>query len=445
MKILIVDDNANNRMILRLLLEDYEEDKKVKLDVHEAKDGLEAVSKCKKNNFDIVLMDILMPNMDGIEATKLIREENDKIMIIAVSAVDGSERKKEILDNGAEDYITKPINADVFRTRIENYITLCETRGHKRKSKANINLFSAEVYSRYTNFTINSEDSISEFWEFFLLNITKKNDNLSDMVRAIFSIAEAQVKLSIDANVVIEESEKFQYFTLTDINKLPKKIVELIVRKNGVSCEYKIAPSKISFMLEKVYRNTKEEEKEKEKEKREIKEKVIVPQAHKEQEVVASSVEFKSKILEVYNYLDSEDLEDLEEYASKLNSLLLIVGSDDISSEEVEEIYIYLEKLGTVLASYSEVYAISQALRELSSAMSSNEQKFIDNSENLGALCKAFGSDLSTWVQMSFHTGAPSIDFMNDTIVVNCEMIASMLKIDDNANNTEDLDDIFDF
>jgi len=95
MNVLIVDDNKNNRMILSLLLEDYmEENKEVSINIDEAEDGQIAVDKCHANEYDIVLMDIMMPNMDGIEATKIIRKEFPKIIIIAVSAVDDGERKK---------------------------------------------------------------------------------------------------------------------------------------------------------------------------------------------------------------------------------------------------------------------------------------------------------------------------------------------------------------
>ena len=73
MNILIVDDNLNNRMILKLLLEDFEEENKEnKFRIEEAGDGLEAISKCEKGNFDIVLMDIMMPNMDELKLLKLL-------------------------------------------------------------------------------------------------------------------------------------------------------------------------------------------------------------------------------------------------------------------------------------------------------------------------------------------------------------------------------------
>jgi len=140
------------------------------------------------------------------------------------------------------------------------------------------------------------------------------------------------------------------------------------------------------------------------------------------------------------------DLYDLEEYSTKLGSLMLVVGSGDITEEEVIEIYTYLEKLGSILSTYSEVYVISKALTAFAYDMSQHTKEFIENSSDLGTMCKAFSNDMSTWIHMSFHSGAPSADFMNDTIVVNCETISGMLKMNDNSDDSlEDLDDIFDF
>lgn len=144
--------------------------------------------------------------------------------------------------------------------------------------------------------------------------------------------------------------------------------------------------------------------------------------------------------------MEEEDLIDLEEYATKLNSLMLIAGSGDITQEEVIEMYTFLEKISSILSTYSEIFVISNALSALSSDMAQYTDKFIQNAEDLGAMCKAFSNDMSTWIQMSFHTGAPSIDFMNDTIVVNCETIGGMLRMDESSGeDVEDLDDIFDF
>lgn len=443
MNILIVDDNKNNRLILSLLLQDYQEEhSNVEFNLTEAADGKEAVKMCKEKNFDLVLMDIMMPNMDGIEATKIIRSSDKKIMIIAVSAVDDMERQKLILSNGAQDYISKPVNADIFNTRITNYVSLIEARQHEKMNKNCINLFNQKIFSRHTKFIITSEDSLSEFWEHFLLNIEDKCENLSDVVRAIFSIAEIQLKLEIKTEIYVEDSEECRYLTLMRVDEIPEKIVTLTLKKNNVKSTYKIADGKISFSLDKNTRTISTESTEivTSKEKEIVK---IQPEVPLE---IAPIGTYESSKLQVFDYMDHDDLYDLEEYAGKLNSLMLIVGSGDITEEEVMEMYEYLDKLGSIIATYTEVYTISKALSELATDMSTHIHEFTQNSSALAPMCRAFSKDLLNWIEQSFHTGAPSIDFMNDTIVVNCQTISGMLKMDEvGADGGDDFDDIFDF
>jgi len=433
MNILIVDDNTSNRVVLKLFLEDFENKNQIKFNIEEVKNGFEAVQICKDEKFDIVFMDIMMPKMDGIEATKLIREHDKNIMIIAISAVDDYIRQKKILSNGAEDYIPKPVSADIFFSRISNYISLIESRQRKENSESirlfKVNLFCNKVYSRQIAFVIDSEDSLSEFWEYFLLNDEAKYDNLSDIVRIIYSIVETQLGLSIKPKIYIEESDDFQYFTLEKIDELPSKTLNLILNKNPSKCEYRIKKEKISFKLAKVYFIDKKED-----------------TINSSEELQTQEVDLKSKELKVFSYLDEDDLIDLEEYANKLNLLMLIVGSGDITEEEIIEICFYLEKIGLVLSTYSEIYPISKALTNLSHDLSTHVSEFMEHSEALGSMCSAFTNDLLVWINMSFYTGSPSIDFMNDTIVVNCDTISGMLKMDEQESaNSEEIDDIFDF
>ncbi len=448
MNLLIVDDNKNNRMILSLLLEDYmDENDNVEFTIDEAVDGLEAVRMCDEQEYDIVFMDIMMPNLDGIEATKLIRQKHKKMMVIAVSAVDDFERQKEILNSGAEDYVSKPVNADIFNTRVENYVSLVNSRkNHNTTAKTSengINLFTKDIFSRYTNFILTDEDALSELWEYYLLNPEEKCDNLSDVIRALFSIAEVQFKLKVKSNIYEEESEEHKYFTITNIDKVPEKIVMLLLKKNEVKCEYKLEGDKLSFKLSKVVEEIVPLE---------VVPEVVTASTHEEitpvvvepQSPVENSA-YESQSLQVFDYIDSYDMDDLEEYASRLSSLMLIVGSADVEANEVVEIYTYIEKIGSILSSYSEVYPISQALSALASDMSTHTDEFIKNSEALGPMCAAFSKDLSNWIEMSFHTGAPSVDFMNDTIVVNCQTIGGMLKMDEVPADGDDFDDIFDF
>ncbi len=446
MNLLIVDDNKNNRMILSLLLEDYlDENSGVSFSMDEAVDGLEAVKMCESKQYDAVFMDIMMPNMDGIEATKLIRQKDKKIMIIAVSAVDDKEKQKEILSHGAEDYISKPVNADIFSTRISNYISLINSRNtqtpQKIKNEEGINLFTKEIYKRYTNFNLFSEDALSELWECFLLDGSDNCEGLSDAIRMIFSLGEVQLRLGLKSNLFVESSAEHQYFTVTNIDGVPSQVLTLLLKKNEVTSEYKIQDDKLSFKLLKIF------------EELEVHEPILAPVApitevvEEKSEEIASNIEYTSLSLQVFDYLDPDDMADLDEYTTKLNSLMLIVGSGDVTDDELVEIYTYIERLGSILSSYSEIYVIAKALSSLAGDMATYSDIFIQNSEALGPMCKAFSNDLSSWVEQSFHTGAPSIDFMNATIVVNCQTISSMLKMDEApaAGGDDDFDDIFDF
>jgi len=444
MNILLVDDNSNNRMILKLLLDDYSEENKIKFNIDEAGDGVTAVKKCKDKTYDIIFMDIVLPNIDGIEATKIIRDMQKEVMIIAVSAIDDTIKQREILSSGAEDYISKPINSDIFVSRISNYITLVKARSHVRRNEYYVNLFTKAVYSRNTKFMIHSEDSISEFWEFFLLNITLKYDGLSDIVRTLFSIADAQLRFSIESGIYIEESDEKQYFTIINIKKLPSKVLELILNKNPITSEYRIMDNKISFELKKIC-SIETSDLDTFNESSQLSKIVEVSSNDNEIKQTIMPLNIQSKELVVFDYMDSDDLIDLEEYAGLLSSLMLIAGTGDITKEEVQEIYTYLEKISSVLNTYSEIYPISKALSLLSNDMSKYIEVFIQNSEALGPMCNAFSNDMSSWIKMSFYTGAPSIEFMNDTIVVNCQTISSMLKINDEPVACDDLDDIFDF
>jgi len=430
MKILIVDDNATNRMVIDAFLDDYmEANSDVTFKVDMAKDGVEAVTMAKKTSYNLVFMDINMPNMDGVEASRIIRSYDSKVMIIAISAAEDTEKKVEILDNGAEDYISKPVDADIFNSRLKNYITLSQARHKESVSAKVVNLYTNKVYSRHTMFLLDSEDSVAEFWEFFLLNARTKSDHLSDIIRTVVSIVDKQMRIENTNRVYIEESDDKQYFTLVNIDVLPAAVVKLLLKKNSVTYGYKLSDKSISFELLKVKQYAEEKPAE---------EVVVEP-------TVQVEVNHHSVALQVFDYLDADDLLDLEEYADSLNSLMLLVGGGALDENDILEMCGYLDQISALLSPYNEVYAISTALAELSGCLSTHIEVFTANASTLGPMCNAFSNDLMNWIQQSFHTGAPSIEFMNDTIVVNSQTIASMLKMDEAPVVEDDFDDIFDF
>ncbi|NHJ06171.1 MAG: response regulator [Candidatus Heimdallarchaeota archaeon] len=112
MKILIVDDNKELRTIFKLMLKEFE--------IDEAENGLKALELSNKNEYNLILMDILMPEMDGIVATKEILKLNPSIVILAVTAY--FSRAEEILLAGAKEVLKKPIRKNVLIEKIHQYI-----------------------------------------------------------------------------------------------------------------------------------------------------------------------------------------------------------------------------------------------------------------------------------------------------------------------------------
>lgn len=112
MRVLVVDDEKLIRDVIKeyLVLENFE--------VYEAENGLEAIELVKNNNFDIIIMDIMMPKMDGYSACKEIKKIKD-IPFIMLSAR-GEEYDKLIgFDLGIDDYVTKPFSPKELVARIK--------------------------------------------------------------------------------------------------------------------------------------------------------------------------------------------------------------------------------------------------------------------------------------------------------------------------------------
>lgn len=111
MKILVVDDEANIRNVLKeyAKFEGYE--------VEEACDGMQAVSICKDNDFDIIIMDVMMPKLDGFSAIKEIRKTKN-IPVLMLSARGEEYDKLFGFEIGIDDYVVKPFSPKEVMARI---------------------------------------------------------------------------------------------------------------------------------------------------------------------------------------------------------------------------------------------------------------------------------------------------------------------------------------
>ena len=117
--VLVVDDeNMNMFALTHILRPEYT--------VYAAKNGQSAIRIAKKQLPDVILLDILMPEMDGYEVLSLLKsdEETRKIPVIFVTGLINPEDEKKGLEMGAADYINKPFDADDVRMKIRNQIQI---------------------------------------------------------------------------------------------------------------------------------------------------------------------------------------------------------------------------------------------------------------------------------------------------------------------------------
>jgi adenylate cyclase len=169
--ILIVDDNEDNRYTLQLLLES---------DGHErivcAASGNEAIALIEKEKFSLILLDLMMPDLNGDEVLKVIRSDPDKrdIPVIMISADTDVDKVSQCIELGADDYLPKPFNSTILRARIGAALRRQSLRAleneyvgkieNEKRNSENLlrNILPAEIATRLRNGESNIADHFDD-------------------------------------------------------------------------------------------------------------------------------------------------------------------------------------------------------------------------------------------------------------------------------------------
>ena len=342
-KVLLVDDNRTNRLLLRTLLEDYAEaEGKIEesFEISEAEDGAQAVEILRKEPFDLIFMDIMMPNMNGIEATKLIKRRNKNILIIAVSSVEDKKLQHKIMFNGAEDYLYKPINAFILTARLANYKLLIKSRKQTKVKcvETQFNLFHEEVFKRRTTFFIDNDSAMSEFWEYMLLEPENEWENITDVVRALFEVSKMLLNNDNIHEIIIEKNREKLFLTLVN-SKAKIDAVHSIMQENQIeerfyyqdeklSIEVKKSLKKIDYKINKIHEETKDVQYET----------IIIEDVRAQKKEAISALELAETVLDTYTI---DKMEDFQENIDKIMFVLYDL--------EGEEPYIVLEKMPIII------------------------------------------------------------------------------------------------
>lgn len=117
-KILIIEDNEDNLYLIQFILE------KNGYQVEFAKEGRNGITMALKGKPDLILMDVQLPDVNGLEATKIIRESeiDGSIPIVAITSYAMTGDKERALKAGCSGYIEKPIDPETFLQEIQKYI-----------------------------------------------------------------------------------------------------------------------------------------------------------------------------------------------------------------------------------------------------------------------------------------------------------------------------------
>ena len=156
--ILVTDDDKNTRLLLKAVLESEG------YTVYVAANGEEALTVMDQQHIDLVVLDIMMPKMDGYEFTKILREAQNNLPILMVSAKQLPADKKKGFLVGTDDYMTKPIDEEEMLLRIKALLRRAQIVSDRK-------IVIGDVVLDYDSFTVSKGNDVQELpqKEFLLL------------------------------------------------------------------------------------------------------------------------------------------------------------------------------------------------------------------------------------------------------------------------------------
>lgn len=152
MKIVSIDDNENNLFLIEAMCEDMD------LNVVSFLDPLEALMYVIKNDIDMIIIDYMMPNLNGLEFIQEYRKKNTDIPILMITAAGDDKIHKDAFAAGANDFLSKPVNSALFEVRVINLLTSYENR---MLLKDEAKLLQKEIEKATTNLINREHETLS--------------------------------------------------------------------------------------------------------------------------------------------------------------------------------------------------------------------------------------------------------------------------------------------
>ncbi|MCP5107994.1 MAG: sigma-54-dependent Fis family transcriptional regulator [bacterium] len=207
LKILIIDDDPSIRNMLAIVL------KKSGYEVTSTESGKSALERLRKETFDLVISDIKMPDISGIELLKKIKTINPEIPVILITAFASANDAVEAMKLGAEDYVTKPFNLDELKIVIDRAIY-----------KKNMEMENVQLKTRLTE-KEKFENIVGKNQK--MLNIFEMIDTVSQTGSTVLIIGESGTGKELIAKAIHNKSERRgREFVSINCGALPENLLE---------------------------------------------------------------------------------------------------------------------------------------------------------------------------------------------------------------------------
>lgn len=216
-RLLIVDDVEDNRLVLKAICRKMEE-----FEIREAVDGLDAVIQTESWQPHIILMDVMMPNVDGFEASRVIKERFPKTHIIVVTAVMDPQMESNMSSIGVSAYLHKPIDKELLRFKLQSIAVLLRSKegDHATLSAKSsvVNPFSSDIRHFKTIFDITDSEGVMDFGAWMLSRCegyaASTCSMVDPMLELFYELMRQSMREGAGMKVVIEESFEELFVTM---------------------------------------------------------------------------------------------------------------------------------------------------------------------------------------------------------------------------------------
>lgn len=466
LRLLIVDDVEDNRLVLNAICRKMEG-----FEIQEAVDGLDAIAVCEEWHPHIILMDVMMPNLDGLEASKVIKSRFPETVIMVVTAVIDPQMEANMAAIGAAAYVHKPIDKELVRFKLQSFGAFLRSKNgihSKLSTKEALNPFCSDVRHFKTIFDITDAEGMMDFGVWILSRCEERqalsSSKIDPMIELFYELMRQGLRAEEQVSIIIEESFEEIFITM----KFDKPIVlksktqELvddlqsycIIRQNFACVRLNIGVNQPK--AEPISVSTKAPEVRIEvsplplplSEGEDIKEVRVLQD--KEQTLLRQSFVQKTSAFEYVADIGGDvldEIRDLESLDEDWKEKLTILESEPL----IDNIYQFTDGVLAVyvkaINNLFEFTALAYALSSLGTFMKEHADVIIHDPKKvkmLVMLTEHLGSDLTSWREHIFALqDAADIHYLDSSFFSSCmqiEQIVGDKKIDSEDDNDNDME-----